>query len=104
MYIERASASNGGEIDTVDENDDGIPDNNTVMIEFELDREIPELETFSFSINNLRNPPSTSPTDPIIVQIYSDNTLETVTSQDEGQLIVITNVAYDLPVGTYSLN
>jgi hypothetical protein len=40
---------------------------NAVLIEFSLKRDIPELETFSFSISNVVNPISTAPTDPVVV-------------------------------------
>jgi hypothetical protein len=66
-YIERVSTGNAGGTDAVDEDGDGNPDDNAVLIEFELNADIPELETFSFAINSIRNPPSTAPTDPIIV-------------------------------------
>jgi hypothetical protein len=38
-----------------------------VLLEFSLSGAIPALETFAFSISNVRNPISTAPSDPIVV-------------------------------------
>lgn len=38
-----------------------------MLINFSLRRDIPELETFSFAIDDVINPTSTAPTEPIIL-------------------------------------
>ena len=69
------------------------PDN-TVLLEFQLFKDIPALETFDFSVNEIMNPFSTKPTDPIEIRIYETAALQSITNEDTGNLIVITTIPY----------
>jgi hypothetical protein len=77
-YINRGSSSAGGSSSS--DGSDGSADgesttaadssdeeDNAVLIEFTLRQDIPELETFSFSIDDVINPTSTAPTAPVVV-------------------------------------
>ena len=57
---------------------------------------VPPLETFSFDINNIMNPNSTKPSDPIKVQIFETTEMLSVINEDQGNLIVITSVPHTI--------
>lgn len=57
---------------------------------------VPPLETFSFDINNIMNPNSTRPSDPIKVQIFESVDMLSVINEDEGNLIVITSIPHTI--------
>ena len=69
---------------------------NQILIEFELEDDIPPLETLSFSIDDIMNPNSTRPSDPIAVHIFETSALESVKNRDSGTLIATTSIPHSL--------
>jgi hypothetical protein len=75
---------------------DGTVVTNAVLGVVSMRKTVPPLETFSFDINNIMNPNSTRPSDPIKVQIFESVDMLSVINEDEGNLIVITSIPHTI--------
>ena len=69
---------------------------------FELEKSIEELETFDIIVSNITNPVTTKPSDPFIIEIFEDDTLDTILNENTDTAIVITSIPF--PVGAEHAN
>ena len=66
----------------------------SVLVQLNLKRTIPALETFSFEVNSIMNPNSTYESGVVRVQIYDSEELENILNEDTKEMTVITSIPH----------